>query len=76
MLPSAKTKGEILFDATRRPHQRGSWALLSDDEKGHFERAARVFMGALLEDLIPIVSSAAAGKDVSFHLMRLEAVLA
>lgn len=39
--------GCALFVATRRPHQRGTWALLREDEKGHFERAARSFLSAL-----------------------------
>lgn len=39
--------GCALFVATRRPHQRGTWALLRADEKGHFERAARAFLSAV-----------------------------
>lgn len=41
------TKGQMLFEATRRPTQRGEWSLLGDSEKGHFESAAVRYEEAL-----------------------------
>ncbi len=42
-----KTLGQKLFEATRRPHQRGDWSLITHDEKGHFERSAQKFIEML-----------------------------